>query len=1494
MEPPKNCSDISDKSVCNNKYVCHWHKDKCKNLKCSYVDDEDLCKKKSCFWDKIKEECRNYEKVKFQCSDLTDKEGCNKKSDCIWDGEKCDKIDETIDYSGTYEKDPRLKYTKEFEKYGFIKDKFAYYKLWDNFLKERKGDLSQLKILDSEFLESIKNKYVKYDYELIKLVINYISSNQQILNEIDDLEDIDANMQNFYNFMREKSELENVSILYTIIFYLKSVKDIKKGILGKLSFFDEETRKMVMKSPTYFYLKLKELYLQKNSQFRLLEIFKQKEDLKKLKDIQYEMKAYIYKTLDKKQKLAKIKDKLSPEFWNLLNTKSLNDVKEYIYGLLKKKTISLKNPYFSNLQRRKMRIINPKLNEILVKNIDECILIHKSKPWLPALERMNAVYFISHPAGLSKEQIPEDEKKFYGSLLSENLYVPTQEFWNLHCIENHNKSCNYENLVLTFTSNNKKFIHGTYNIETKKKYVFTEEDFKKECDWMNKQKDVVLMQNYLNSEITSRHRTIVKDILASYNIHPIEEIIYNKNKTNKLSSYLLDIAKVYILYRKDLPFYNMAEETRNMIADGFYDDMMMFIPLLYVLDEEDRKYMNNLYEVSSKNIMEELAMRLYNKENYKQLRIRPKTLSEFGKYQKIVDSNMIPIYKKLLIQDKCEGVQSEFFVLKNGQIKCINHTNYKDFDIDEINKYFNKKYKSINDIIYQNLYELIKENKENYKQEFEIFADIEELENQIEQVEQKMNIALTEQQKNNIITNLYSLMKEDAKDINNDIIKMLELDIDNYKIKYEMDLSRRMGEGFDTDLCMSEVAQNKYNKRKNEVNKIITSRVEIFNDIISTINVKYPSTKSDIMLYSIVQFISDYLDNYKPKCEFQPKCYVCLKKHEEEFKTVLFSEGGFETAYVCSEECLDKLKSSETAKKNITQNMIETLMNTLTKPNFDVKRFGSDMFRRSDLDEELLLNYLKYYKLILPKLNKETEYALRNLCDMFKINFKSSSYLDFLRTFTELQNNSDFWDIYSKTLKTPPEQLLNLDYANQFFLVKIFNSSVIKGTVNQAKILIPNHKEYTEEQLRDFLITSPYWFPDVNNITIFSSILYIYILNKLQIPANNKQIWSNLFLSSYIKDIINHMSRFPNKPKFDIPLTKLPGINTTTMYPLDPKNEEKFNKVGTKLYMVNDCIVNGSNIVDNVKKFAKKLYEQVIENKLKKNKNTLISREIVTDFYGESIDDIGCVVSGEELKKYNSNKRMLTGIMNTIKAMINNQKPPKVTLPKNFDELKIRKMISLHNNKLDTIEKEIKNMFELNTSSYLVNYDVFYSKMWSMVKYYLYVLNNDNINNIKSEKQKSVLIEMEGKGDKVAKVFKKGFLSKGLFQTDVNTKYDKVEQVKQVEVKKPKIVNPFGEEEEDEEETLTVEEVQDAFEKFMNSFSTLNIYFINIFVAYNKELRTLERDEQEEEDIIFYENIVPNEQPLVAGGEDGEDGEGGEGGDEGVEVVGGFEGDELV
>jgi hypothetical protein len=1413
--------------------------------KCSNISEEDICNTRgTCYWSKTTQECKKIEKPNLECSDLTDKEGCNKKSDCIWNGEKCDKIDENTEAS-MYEKDPRLRYTIEFEKNGFIKDKFIYYNAWHKFLKGRKGDLITLKKLDSEFLGSIKDKYVKYDSELIKLVIKYMSSNKHILNEIDDLEDVDATMQDFYNFMREKSELENVSILDTIIFYLKSVKDIKKGILSKLNLFDEETKKMVMKSPTVFYLKLKELYMQKNAQFRLLEILKGKEELKKVKDIQYEMKAYVYKSLDKKQKLEKIKDKLSPEFLNLLNTKSLDAVKEYIYGLFKKKTISLKNPYFSNLQRRKTRIINPKLNEILVKNIDECILIHKSKPWFPSLERMNAVYFISHPAGLTKEQIPENEKIFYGSLLTENLYVPTQEFWNLHCLENHNKSCNYENLVLTFTSNNKKFIHGTYNIETKKKYVFTEEDFKKECDWMNKKKDVVLMQNYLNSEITPTHRKIMKDIIVSYNVLPIEEIIYNKNKTNKLSTYLLDIAKVYILYRKDLPFYEMSEETRNMIADGFYDDMMMFIPLLYVLDDEDRKYMNNLYEVSAKNIMEELAMKLYNKENYKQLRIRPKTLSDFGKYQKIVDSNMVPVYKKLLRQDKCNGIQSEFYVLKNGQIKCINHTNYKDFDIDAINKYFNKKYKSINDIIYQNLYDLIKENKENYKQDFEIFGDVEELENQIEIVEQKMNIVLTEQEKNNIITNLYSFLKEDIKDINKDIIKMLELDLDNYKLKYEMDLSRRMGEGFDTDLCMSDAAQNKYNKRKNEVNKIITSRVEIFNDIISAINVKYPSTKSDIMLYSIVQFITDYLDSYKPKCEFQPKCYVCLKKHEEEFKTVLFSEGGFETAYVCSEECLDKLKSSETEKKNITQNMVETLMDTLTKPNFDVKRFGSDMFRRADLEEEVLVDYLRYYKLILPKFNKETEYALRNLCDMFKINFKSSSYLEFLRTFTELQNNSDFWDIYSKTLKTPPEQLLNLDYANQFFLAKIFNSSLINGTINQAKTLIPNHKEYTNEQLKDFLITSPYWFPDVNNIMIFSSILYIYILNNIQIPANNKQIWSNLFLSTSIKNTINKMSKYPNKPKFDVPLTSLPDINTTTMYPLDAKNEEKFYKVGTKLYMVNDCIVNGSNIVDNVKKFANKLYNRVIENN-----NTLISREIVKDFYGETINGIGCVVSQEQLKKYNKNKRMLSGIMNTIKAIINNQKPPKVSLPKNFDEQKIRKMIALHNNKLETIEKEIKNMYELNTSSYLVNYDVFYSKMWGMMKYYLYVLNDKKINSIKEEKIKSLVYEV-----------------------------------------KKENVSGFGEEEE-EEQALTVEEVQSKFEKFMNSFSTLNIKFISIFVAYNKELNSVDRGEyleEEQEENIFYENIVPDEQPLVVGGEDEGEGEGGE-----QEGDGGFYGEELV
>jgi hypothetical protein len=105
------------------------------------------------------------------------------------------------------------------------------------------------------------------------------------------------------------------------------------------------------------------------------------------------------------------------------------------------------------------------------------------------------------------------------------------------------------------------------------------------------------------------------------------------------------------------------------------------------------------------------------------------------------------------------------------------------------------------------------------------------------------------------------------------------------------------------------------------------------------------------------------------------------------------------------------------------------------------------------------------------------------------------------------------------------------------------------------------------------------------------------------------------------------------------------------------------------------------------------------------------------------------------------------------------------------------------------------------------------------------------------------------------------------------------------EVKKEEdSVDGFGEEEEDIKtaKTLSIEEIEETFEKFMNSFSNLNIHFIKIFVAYNKELKSAERGEylEEQDEDIFYEYTAPDEQPLVAGGED--------------DSTDGFEGEELV
>jgi len=1292
-----------------------------------------------------------------------------------------------------------------------------------------------------------------------------ISKALDILNEIknNDISNID-----FFNDEIKSTLLldkENVNELYNIIreMYIKKFSQFKlfkifdtnkyrkelEEINKKLSstFMNKENNKKGKENKTSIweliekYNKIKENMIDTKSKFKLFDLFKSElssEQQKLYNEVQYLLKAYMYKFLNKRKELLKIKDKLPIEFFNMLNTEPLYKVKEYIYSITNKKTINLKNPFLPDLKRRKMRYINPKINEIYLKNIDECILVHKLKPWLTNINRMNSIYFISHPEGISKEKIPEIDRVFYGNTLQDNMYVPTKRFWELHCIENHNKSCNYENMVLTFTSTNKKFIHGTFNTKTKEKYIFTDKDYKKECEWMNTQKDSVLLQLYLKSDIQDKHRSYVRDILSTYNILFLEEKIYEKNKNKKLGDYLLDVSKIIILYRKDNPIYVIAEETRRMINEGFYEDVMMFIPLFYVLENEDKNYMINFYNVNSSNIAEEIAVKLYNKNNFKQLYIKPKSVSEFGKHLQIINSDKVPLYKNKL-NDMCNNSQDNFYILENGQMKCINYTNYKNFNIEAVNKYFFKKYKNLTDIIYSNIYELVKDNKESYKEEFETIGEIEEVETQIEKVETQLNMKLTKEEKQNIFMNLNLMFKENIENINKDIIRLINLDIEQYKINYEIDLENRLGENLNS--CYGIEDQEKYNsyiKKKNEVNKIITSRLVIFEDIIKYINKKYPSTKNYIMLYTIVQFISEYLENYKPVCEMSFECYIC-KKNNISYKTVLLSDKDFVTAYICSDTCFDKLKDTEKSKKNLTNTLIKNLMEKLTIPYFNIKIYSENLFGKTTFSEEQLIDYLRYYKLIMPSQNEETEYALNNLCDMFKINFiKKQNYYYFVMKFQELMFNNNFWTIYESLIQHPPENLLNMEHINNVFIGRVLSISlslnINNDIIKTANALIKN-KNYTNEQLIDFIITSPYWKPPIYDNKVLTSIFILYFINNINIPYYSHLLWSRLFTNEKLNYSINKFSKF-EKPKFDIPLIKLPSINTRTINPLDNKNIQAFETIKSNLYIVNDCIIIGKDITEFITNFSNDLYNKMLDS-YKNGSTFMINKDILYDFYSMSVEKLGCEINKKVLKRENKNLSLLSNITKYFKAIINNQDLPSIKLPNNFDELKARKMSNMFNNDIDIIMKEVKIMFRLEQSNYITNFEIFYSKLWDILKFHLYVSNKNMIDNIENEEYRSIITGMIDQSNKNN--------DGGLFSDEDEEKvieYD-VENVQ-------KVIE------------YDVENVQKVFNKFIQTFESIGVRFVNIFSKYSKDGNNLQINE------VFYEEPKNEEPKLVQGNDD--------------------------
>jgi len=1293
------------------------------------------------------------------CSDIKKLDDCKKNyPDCVWNTE-----DNVCQVVNEVESDPRIYMTVEFKNIGKVKNRVFYLNLWNDYLNK--------KLTRKEFTEKYSRLYENLNNDSFDIVVKYISSTEKFsfLNKIDDISDYDILIQDFYQKLKDKSNKEGESIITLLQKNLQLLKKIKNGDNALLKMFDEETKNLVINNPEKFYKKLDELYKQKLMQFRLFSIFQDSvKDVKQLEEIQYKIRAYVYKSLDKKRELMKIKEKLSPEFWKILTTQPLSIVKENLYA---KKDISvLKNPYLSKLNRRRLRVINPNLNEIFVKNIDECILIHKLKPWLPKLERMNTVYFISHPAGLLKEQIPEDETKFYGSLIAENMYEPTNKFWALHCMENHKKTCNYENLILTFTGANKKFIHGTYNTKTKQKYIFCEKDFEKECEYMSKNKDSDVLQSYLMSDINKVQRDFIRNMFTYHNILHIEEKIYEKNKNKKLSDYLHDVAKVIIFFRKDYHFYNISEETRKMLLEGFYDDMMMFIPLIYVLSDKDKTIMLNLFETSCMNIKNELAVNIYSKENFKNLRVKDRSFFEFVSFYNIFDENKVPLYKQKL-SEICDNKQDNFYVLQNGQIQCINSSNYKSYNIDAINKHFNSKYKDLFDIIYQNIYELIKENKEAYKTNLEIIRDkklSEEIETQISKVEKEIDITLTEEEKTNILFNLNLFFKEDLNSINNDIIKLIKMDINKYKKKYF------------------------YGKDKN------VSGLNIYEDIITTINEKYPSTKNYIMLNAMVDFIDSYIQSYtRPTEELlddDKVCHVCQQKHKEAFKTVQ----DFTTVYICSDKCLSKLDDTQKEKKNFKITLIKSLMDKLTQPD-DIKRYALTMFRRQDFSEKDLLDYLRYSKLILPNKNKETEYALYNLCDMFKISYtRTQNYIEFVRTYQDLLSNADFWMLYEPTLKQPPEGLLNINYIIQLCIINVFNNSNNDQILSQVKRYIQNHSQYSNEQLIDFMITSKYWIPDIKNPVILSSILILYIQTNIPIPVNFLQLWSKLFNSDIFTSIVNGIARYPNKPEFFIPKTNLPSVNLSLFNPVDPKNKQSFDSLSNNFYIVNDSVINGENIKKYIQEYSKDLYEKVIAQK-----NFSLSKESVQKFYRNKKF---VEVSNEELKKYRKDKKMVSGLITYLKAIVDPSIKvlPNVTLPPNFDEIAMRKMMIANNYNWENITKEVKRIFSLNIPQSLINMAVFYSQMWNLVKYHMYLVNEQKIEEINREKYLSQF-------------------------------YKKKEEE-----------SIFEEEEEEKKDELSVDEITKRFDAFMEKFNKERVDFINI-AAYRQTSEVSDNEIFEEE-----------------------------------------------
>jgi hypothetical protein len=288
----------------------------------------------------------------------------------------------------------------------------------------------------------------------------------------------------------------------------------------------------------------------------------------------------------------------------------------------------LRNPLISTLSRRNKRKagftddndsdgIYKKMKESpnnLPSHLQTCLDYHQTKPWL---EKTVKYTLIAYPSIGTNP--PDDLKVFFNNTpynpmsIKENKdikkngnnyiwYMPSKFLWKAHCYVQHQKdsqiSCNSNKLIRTFTDvkgNIQSFIFGVvFQDDTFR--ILNESDYKKECEWWNKQstlnggfgeRKMLIKSKSIKTKEGDTARTIMKNKIADIFtkigkissaddsfIESIEEqFIFNISENNQITiyDYVENCLRIFIFANPDSPLSKHTLPFRTRISRGYFN-----------------------------------------------------------------------------------------------------------------------------------------------------------------------------------------------------------------------------------------------------------------------------------------------------------------------------------------------------------------------------------------------------------------------------------------------------------------------------------------------------------------------------------------------------------------------------------------------------------------------------------------------------------------------------------------------------------------------------------------------------------------------------------------------------------------------------------------------------------------------------------------------------------------------------------------------------------